>query len=55
MNSFIELFDLLSGNVMANYASEDEAWDDLRQWAEESGIEELQGLSLLRMETASRR
>ena len=46
MRSYIELFDLRSANVVANYATEDEAWEALRQAAREFGLEELEGLAL---------
>ena len=46
MRSYIELFDLRSGNVVANYATEDEAWDALRQAATKFGLEEIEELAL---------
>ena len=36
--SYVELFDLRSGNVAANYADENEAWAALRQAAMEDGL-----------------
>jgi hypothetical protein len=46
MPSFFELYDLRSGNVIASFASEDEAWDALRNAAREFGLEELEELAL---------
>ena len=46
MRSYVELFDLRSGNVAANYANEDEAWAALRQAAREFGLKELEGYGL---------
>jgi hypothetical protein len=44
------LTDLLSGNLFAAYASEDEAWGALRSWAEEFGLDELHDLGLMRVQ-----
>ena len=44
----VHLFDLVSGNFFSDFASEDEAWEELRRWAAESGPEELRGLALMR-------
>ena len=46
MNDYVELYDLRSGNLMANFADEREAWEKLRQMALEFGLEELEGLGL---------
>jgi hypothetical protein len=46
MDSYVELFDLRSGNVAANYADEAEAWAALRQAAIEFGLEEIEGYGL---------
>lgn len=46
MRSYVELFDLRSGNVVANYADENEAWAALRQAAMEYGLEEIEGYGL---------
>lgn len=46
MDDFVELYDLRSGNLMANFDDEREAWDKLRQMAEEFGLEEVGGLGL---------
>jgi hypothetical protein len=46
--SYVELFDLRSGNVAANYADENEAWAALRQAAMEYGLEEIEGYGLSR-------
>ncbi|MGH2616903.1 MAG: hypothetical protein ACRDJC_16850 [Thermomicrobiales bacterium] len=46
MRSYVELFDLRSANVVANYADENEAWAALRQAAMEFGLEEIEGLGL---------
>jgi hypothetical protein len=40
----------VSGNLFADFATEDEAWDALRQWAAEFGLEELHDLGLMRLE-----
>jgi hypothetical protein len=47
MTSFVPLFDFECGDFFAEFASEEEAWDELRQWAEESGLEDLHGLGLM--------
>lgn len=44
--SYVELFDLRSGNVAANYTDENEAWAALRQTAIEFGLEEFEGYGL---------
>jgi hypothetical protein len=49
MNSPIILFDLLSGNVITDYACESDAWTALREIAEEDGLEAIADLSLMRM------
>ena len=46
MPSYVELFDLRTANVVANYADENEAWAALRQAAIELGLEELEGYGL---------
>jgi hypothetical protein len=46
MSSYVELFDLRSGNVMANFADAKEAWEVLRRDALEFGLEELNDLAL---------
>lgn len=50
MNAFVELVDLESGNVIADYANEREAWRALRQMAIKFGPKELLGLGLMRFE-----
>ena len=50
MNSPIILFDLRSGNVIAAYAGENDAWTALRHMAEEDGLEEIEDLALSRMQ-----
>jgi hypothetical protein len=49
MNSPIILFDLLSGNVITDYACESDAWTALREIAEDDGLEAIADLSLMRM------
>lgn len=46
MRSYVELFDLRTANVVANYADENEAWAALHQAAIEFGLEELEGYGL---------
>lgn len=46
MGSYVEVFDLRSGNVAANYVDENEAWAALRQTAVEFGLEALEGYGL---------
>lgn len=46
MHSYVELFDLRTANVVANYANENEAWAALRQAALEFGLEEIEGYGL---------
>lgn len=46
MDEYVELYDLRSGNLMANFDDEREAWEKLRQMAEEFGLEEIEGLGL---------
>jgi hypothetical protein len=46
MAAYYELFDLRSANVMEHFATEREAWNALRQLAQEYGLEELEGLAL---------
>jgi hypothetical protein len=50
MSSYCQLFDLRSGNLVAEYANEHDAWAALRRTGKEHGPEELQGLGLLQME-----
>lgn len=50
MRTIYQLFDLLSGNVIAAYAQECDAWDDLRHMATTYGLAELHGLGLLQMQ-----
>jgi hypothetical protein len=47
MNLPFLLFDLVSGNVMTAFASEDEALSALRETAAEDGVEAIKNLSLL--------
>lgn len=49
MNSSVILFDLKSGNVMEDFASESDAWDALREMADDHGLEAIEDLSLLLM------
>ncbi|MBA2597222.1 MAG: hypothetical protein H0V00_11430 [Chloroflexia bacterium] len=42
----MELFDLRTANVVANYTDENEAWAALRQAALEFGLEEIEGYGL---------
>lgn len=49
MDDYVELYDLRSGNLMANYDDEREAWEKLRQMAAEFGLEEVSGLGLARI------
>ncbi len=44
--SYVEVFDLRSGIVAANYADENDAWAALRQAAMEHGLEEIEGYGL---------
>jgi hypothetical protein len=46
MNSFYELYDFRSGNVMEHFAQERDAWDALREMAMEFGIDEMHDLGL---------
>jgi hypothetical protein len=50
MNAFVELIDLESGNVIADYPDEHDAWRALRQMAMQFGLQELHGLGLMRFE-----
>lgn len=50
MNPSIILLDLLSGNVMTDFATEREAWDALRGWARDDGPEAIADLSLMRIQ-----
>jgi hypothetical protein len=50
MDTFFQLFDLASGNVMADYAREEDAWAELSQLAAEEGPEVLRDLGLLRFD-----
>ena len=54
MDTFIELFDLRSGNLMASFSTEQEAWEELRQMALAFGLEELNDLALSRMQNDHR-
>lgn len=47
MSTSILLLDLPSGNVMTDFATEREAWDALRGWARDEGVEAITDLSLL--------
>jgi hypothetical protein len=47
MTASIILLDLPSGNVMTDFATEREAWDALRSWARDEGVEAITDLSLL--------
>ncbi len=47
MKSSILLLDLSSGNVMTDFATEREAWEALRGWARDDGVEAIADLSLL--------
>jgi hypothetical protein len=49
MRPFFQLFDLESGNVIAQYDEEHDAWETLRATAREQGPEALRGLGLMRM------
>jgi hypothetical protein len=49
MHSYVQLFDLLSGNVIADFPDERAAWAALRQAALEFGAAELNGLGLTQM------
>jgi hypothetical protein len=46
MSSYVELWCFRSGNMVATFASEREAWDWLQQVAMEFGLEELHDLGL---------
>ena len=50
MRSYVELFDLRSGNVIANYGDENKAWEALRQAVAEFGPEEINGLALTQVQ-----
>jgi len=50
MNPSFVLFDLLSGNVITDFASESDAWDSLCRDASEAGLESIENLSLLRIQ-----
>jgi hypothetical protein len=50
MNRLYILMDLVSGNVMADFASEGEAWAALRSWASDDGLAAIGDLSLMRIE-----
>jgi hypothetical protein len=44
------LFDLMSGNVITDYANESDAWQALCRAAADDGLESIANLSLLRVE-----
>jgi hypothetical protein len=50
MRSYVDLVDFRSGNVLANYPDEGEAWMALRRAALEFGLEEAEGLGLVRID-----
>lgn len=50
MTSSIILYDLPSGNVITDFATESDAWDALCRAAADDGLESIANLSLLRME-----
>jgi hypothetical protein len=50
MTSSIILYDLLSGNVITDFANESDAWETLCRAAADDGLESIANLSLLRME-----
>ena len=53
MSTSIILLDLPSGNVMTDFATEREAWDALRGWARDEGVEAITDLSLLSIQDGS--
>lgn len=50
MKVFYELSDLRSGNVMANYSREEDAWLALAEIARDQGLDQINELALLRFE-----
>lgn len=50
MNDPIILFDLPSGNVMTDFATEREAWAALCGWVCDEGVAAIADLSLLRIQ-----
>lgn len=50
MDVFFELFDLVSGNVVDDFATEDEAMEALRAAEREHGLEAIHDIALLRFE-----
>jgi hypothetical protein len=46
MDDYVELYDLRSGNLMANFDDEREAWEELRHMAVKFGLEQIEGLGL---------
>ena len=46
MDVYVELYDLRSGNLMATFADEREAWEDLRRMALKFGLDEIGGLGM---------
>jgi hypothetical protein len=47
---FIILWELPSGNVVTDFSSEHDAWEALRSWARDDGLEAVAGLSLMHIE-----
>ena len=50
MKTSIILWDLPSGNVVTDFPSEHDAWEALRSWARDEGLEAIEGLSLMRVQ-----
>ncbi len=50
MAIFFQLLDRTSGNVIRDYDTEDDAFDELRDVAQNYGQDEIRGLALLKFE-----
>lgn len=46
VNSAFLLYDLLSGSIVTSFAAERDAWDALRRWASDDGLESIRDLAL---------
>lgn len=49
MNTYYELLDQESGMLLKEYEIEDDAWEDLHQFAAEHGHNSIRGLVLLKV------
>lgn len=46
VNSAFLLYDLVSGNIITSFVTERDAWDALRRWASDDGLESIHDLAL---------